>query len=95
MGSADNSATFLHVASQLSAMGVSYIHIVDGIGSTSTTGATWYGRVDSSGFHGCSMPITLAALKTAFGDNLIGNGGYTAESAAAMDAAAGTLRCYE
>ena len=83
MGSADNSATFLHVASQLSAMGVSYIHIVDGIGSTSTTGATWYGRVDSTGYHGYGEPITLKAMRAVFGGKLIGNGGYTKDTAAA------------
>merc|ERR1740138_1689918 len=60
-------------------MGVAYLHVVNGIGQSSPT--TWYGRVGSSGVHGKSAPVTLATLRTVFSGALIGNGGYTAETA--------------
>merc|ERR1719311_248282 len=90
MGALETFDTFMHVARRLAALGVAYIHVVDGVGQSSAP--TWYGRVDSSGFHGCSRPITLENLKEAFGANLIGNGGYTMQTAGArivaQDAAA-------
>lgn len=81
MGSKDAHESFMLFAALLSKMGVGYLHVVDGVGPTSEE--TWYGRVNSGGFHGLSAPITLAELKSAFPGALIGNGGYTAESAAA------------
>jgi N-ethylmaleimide reductase len=79
MGSCDAFDTFMHVAKRLSSMGVAYLHVVDGIGQNSPT--TWYGRVGSSGYHAKDQPITLESLRTVFGGALIGNGGYTAQTA--------------
>lgn len=42
-----------------------------------------FGRVASSGFHGYGAPLTLSELSTVFTGAIVGNGGYTAESAAA------------
>lgn len=57
-----------------------------------TTGDTWFGRTKSSGYHGYGTPLTLAQLKSVFHGALIGNGGYTAQTAvnavAAEEAAA-------
>jgi len=85
MGSVDAYDTFMHVASRLDALGIAYLHVTDGVGQSAPV--TWYGRVSSSGFHGCSAPLSLRALKSAFRGALVGNGGYTAESAAAAIAA--------
>jgi len=91
MGSPDVCETFLHYAARLDSIGIAYLHVTDGIGQA-TTGDTWFGRTKSSGYHGYGTPLTLAQLKSVFHGALIGNGGYTAQTAvnavAAEEAAA-------
>ena len=82
MGDKDTFDTFTTVAKRLKSRGVAYLHVVDGVG-TAAAKPTWYGRVDSNGFHDSSTPVTLAHLKTVFDGALIGNGGYTRETASA------------
>merc|ERR1719454_405212 len=72
----------MHYAARLDAMGLGYLHVTDGIGQAKT-GATWFGRTQSTGYHGFGEPLTLSQLQTAFHGALVGNGGYTAETAAA------------
>lgn len=86
MGSAETAMSFLAAARRLDKLGVAYLHVADGIGNNGPD-ATWYGRVDSVGFHGSGQPITLAALRMAFKGPIIANGGYTAETAAEAVAA--------
>lgn len=82
MGAADNDAAFLRYAVGLSALGVAYLHVQDGVGNGAAS--TWFGKVTTDGFHGKCEPVTLAKLRSVFtSGGLIGNGGYTAESAAA------------
>lgn len=81
MGSATSFDEFLHYAARLSEIGVAYLHVTDGVSSSSSS--SWYGRVTSSGFHGQCPPVSLASLHTVFGGALIGNGNYIAETAAA------------
>ena len=69
MGSPDNRETFLHVAKQLDAYNLAYLHVMDGL---------------AFGFHGMGDPITLTDIRQAFHGPLMGNCGYdqaTAETA--------------
>jgi N-ethylmaleimide reductase len=68
MGSADFRETFLHVAKQLNQHQLAYLHVVDGL---------------EFGFHGLGPPMTLAEFRTVFGGPLMGNCGYTQETAQA------------
>merc|ERR1719393_593806 len=82
MGSADNHADFIHYAARLSDLGVGYLHVQDGVGTN--TAAAWFGKVATDGFHAQSEPVTLSQLRRVFhSGGLVGNGGYTRESAAA------------
>lgn len=72
MGSPDYRETFLYVAQQLSARGLAYLHVMDGLGF---------------GFHGLGTPMTLAEFRSVFHGKLMGNCGYTAEHAEATLAA--------
>ncbi|PSF30499.1 alkene reductase [Aphanothece hegewaldii CCALA 016] len=68
MGSPDYRETFLYVAEQLNAYGLAYLHIMDGLGF---------------GFHELGEPMTLAEFRQVFSQAIIGNCGYTQETAAA------------
>lgn len=68
MGSPDFRETFLYVAQQLSAYGLAYLHIVDGL---------------EFGFHELGEPMTLAEFRSVFTGPLMGNCGYTQETAEA------------
>ncbi len=68
MGSPDFRETFLHVARQLAQYKLAYLHIVDGLGF---------------GFHGYGKQMTLADFRAEFDGPLIGNCGYTQETAEA------------
>jgi len=68
MGSSDFRETFLNVAQQLNAYGLAYLHVVDGLGF---------------GFHELGEPMALAEFRPVFRGSLIGNCGYTQETAAA------------
>merc|ERR1719284_254456 len=78
MGSADNHAAFLRYAARLSDLGVGYLHVQDGVGTTARD-ARWFGKVSTDGFHNLCAPLHLHELRTVFtSGGLIGNGGYTA-----------------
>ena len=68
MGSPDYRETFLYVAQQLNEYGLAYLHVVDGLGF---------------GFHELGEPMTLAEFRLVFTSPLIGNCGYTQETAEA------------
>jgi N-ethylmaleimide reductase len=68
MGSPDFRETFLHTARQLNRYGLAYLHVVDGL---------------AFGFHELGEPMTLAEFRTVFHGPLIGNCGYTRETAEA------------
>ena len=68
MGSKDYRETFLYVAQQLNEYGLAYLHVVDGLGF---------------GFHELGEPMTLAEFRQVFTSPLIGNCGYTQETAEA------------
>lgn len=68
MGSPDYRETFLYVAVQLNRYNLAYLHIVDGL---------------AFGFHGLGDPMTLAEFREVFKGPLMGNCGYTQESAEA------------
>lgn len=68
MGSPDYRETFLYVAEQLSPYGLAYLHVVDGL---------------EFGFHQLGEPMTLREFRPIFKGTLMGNCGYTQESAAA------------
>jgi N-ethylmaleimide reductase len=68
MGSPDFRETFLYAASRLSQYEIAYLHVVDGL---------------AFGFHQLGAPMTLAEIRAVFTGPLIGNCGYTRESAAA------------
>ena len=68
MGSPDFRETFLYAASQLNTFGLAYLHVMDGL---------------EFGFHQLGEPMTLADFRTAFHGPIMGNCGYTAESAEA------------
>jgi N-ethylmaleimide reductase len=66
MGSPDFRETFLHAASQLNRFQLGYLHVVDGL---------------AFGFHQLGAPMTLAEFRTVFTGPLMGNCGYTQETA--------------
>ncbi|MCA8925086.1 MAG: alkene reductase [Planctomycetes bacterium] len=68
MGSPDFRETFLYVAEQLDANGLAYLHVMDGL---------------AFGFHELGEPMTLKEFRGVFHGPLIGNCGYTQESAEA------------
>lgn len=66
MGSPDYRETQLYAASELNAYGLAYLHVMDGL---------------AFGFHQLGEPMTLAEFRTVFKGPLMGNCGYTLESA--------------
>tara|TARA_R110002111_G_scaffold185031_3_gene250954 strand:+ start:82100 stop:83191 length:1092 start_codon:yes stop_codon:yes gene_type:complete len=66
MGSPDYREQFTYVASQLDHFGLSYLHVMDGL---------------AFGFHELGEPMTLAEFRKVFHGPLIGNCGYTQETA--------------
>jgi 2,4-dienoyl-CoA reductase-like NADH-dependent reductase (Old Yellow Enzyme family) len=66
MGSPDYREQFTHVASQLNNYGLAYLHVLGGLGF---------------GFHELGEPMTLSEFRKVFSGPLIGNFGYTRESA--------------
>ncbi|HSH94215.1 MAG TPA: alkene reductase, partial [Roseimicrobium sp.] len=72
MGSPDFRETFTYVASKLDNYALAYLHVVDGL---------------AFGFHGIGNPMILSEFREAFSGPLIGNCGYSQESAEAAIAA--------
>jgi N-ethylmaleimide reductase len=68
MGSPDFREQFTFVASQLDRFGLAYLHVVDGL---------------AFGFHKLGEPMTLAEFRKVFHGPLMGNCGYTKETAKA------------
>jgi N-ethylmaleimide reductase len=68
MGSPDYRETFLYVAKQLDRYELAYLHLVDGL---------------EFGFHKLGTPMTLAEFRNVFKGPLMGNCGYTQETAEA------------
>jgi N-ethylmaleimide reductase len=68
MGSPDFRETFLYVATLLSQYKLGYLHVVDSL---------------AFGFHGLGSAMTLAEFRNVFSGPLIGNCGYTQETAEA------------
>lgn len=68
MGSPDFRETFLYAARQLGRYELAYLHLVDGL---------------AFGFHELGPPMTLAEFRAVFAGPLIGNCGYTQETAEA------------
>ncbi len=66
MGSPDYREQFTYVAQQLDAFGLAYLHVMDGL---------------AFGFHELGPPMTLAEFRKVFNGPLIGNCGYTRETA--------------
>lgn len=66
MGSPDFREQFTFVAGQLDGFGLAYLHVMDGLGF---------------GFHKLGEPMTLADFRSVFHGPLIGNCGYTRETA--------------
>jgi N-ethylmaleimide reductase len=66
MGSPDFRETFLYVAKELDRHGLAYLHVVDGL---------------AFGFHKLGSPMSLSEFREVFGGPLIGNSGYTLETA--------------
>jgi N-ethylmaleimide reductase len=66
MGSPDFRETFLYIAKQLNRHGIAYLHVIDGLGL---------------GFHKLGPPMTLEELRQVFKGPLMGNCGYTQETA--------------
>ncbi len=66
MGSPDYREQFTYVAHQLDAFGLAYLHVMDGL---------------AFGFHELGPPMTLAEFRKVFSGPLIGNCGYTRETA--------------
>src|SRR5207244_3135488 len=66
MGSPDYREQFTFVAGQLDRFGLAYLHVVDGL---------------AFGSHNLGEPMTLAEFRKAFHGPLIGNCGYTRETA--------------
>ena len=66
MGSPDYRQQFTFVAQQLDRFGLSYLHVMDGL---------------AFGFHKLGEPMTLAEFRCVFHGPLIGNCGYTQETA--------------
>jgi len=76
MGIEDNREMFLHVAASLASYNLAYLMLVDGLNGARMS-------------HGKCEPVTLADLQPLLGGKmrLIGNCGYTGETAAARIAA--------
>ena len=68
MGSPEYRELFSYVAQQLNIYGLAYLHIVDGL---------------EFGFHNLGKQMTLSEFKEVFQGPLMGNCGYTKESAEA------------
>lgn len=68
MGSPDFRENFLYVAQQLDSYNLAYLHIVDGL---------------EFGFHKLGEPMNLAEFREVFSQPLMGNCGYTKETAEA------------
>lgn len=68
MGSPDFREQFTYAASQLDQIGLAYLHAVDGL---------------AFGFHELGQPVTLAELRQVFHGPLMGNCGYSQETAEA------------
>lgn len=68
MGSPDYRETFLYMAQQLNTFGLAYLHLLDGLGF---------------GFHELGEPMILKEFRPVFSGPLIGNCGYTQETAEA------------
>jgi N-ethylmaleimide reductase len=66
MGAPDFRETFTYVASQMNAYGLAYLHVVDGL---------------AFGFHEQGAPMTLAEFRAVFDGPLMGNCGYTQQTA--------------
>jgi N-ethylmaleimide reductase len=66
MGSSDYREQFTFVASQLDGLGLAYLHVMDGL---------------AFGFHELGEPMTLADFRKVFHGPLMGNCGYTQETA--------------
>ena len=66
MGSPDYREQFTYVASQLDGFGLAYLHVMDGL---------------AFGFHKLGEPMTLAEFRKVFNGPLVGNCGYTMETA--------------
>ncbi len=66
MGSPDYREQFTYVANQLNSCGLSYLHVMDGL---------------AFGYHNLGEPMTLADFRKVFQGPLIGNCGYTQETA--------------
>jgi N-ethylmaleimide reductase len=66
VGSPDFRETFTHVAAQLNAFGLAYLHVIDGL---------------AFGFHNQGKPMTLAEFRAVFTGPLMGNCGYTQATA--------------
>ena len=66
MGSPDFRETFTYAAAHLDPFGLGYLHLVDGL---------------AFGFHEQGQPMTLAEFRAVFGGPLMGNCGYTQETA--------------
>ena len=66
MGSPDFREQFTFVAKQLDRFGLGYLHVMDGL---------------AFGFHELGEPMTLEEFRQVFHGMLIGNGGYTPETA--------------
>jgi N-ethylmaleimide reductase len=66
MGSPNFREQFTHVATMLDRCGLAYLHVVDGL---------------AFGFHTLGQPMTLAEFRSVFSGPLMGNCGYTLESA--------------
>lgn len=66
MGSPDYREQFTYVGCQLDHFGLAYLHVLDGL---------------AFGFHNLGVPMTLAEFRKVFHGPLIGNCGYTKETA--------------
>lgn len=66
MGSPDYRETFLYAAEQLNGYNLGYLHVMDGL---------------AFGFHELGEPMTLADFRPIFSGTIIGNCGYTQETA--------------
>ena len=66
MGSPEYREQFLAAAGKLNGFGLAYLHVVDGL---------------AFGFHKLGQPVTLAEARKVFSGPLMGNCGYTLESA--------------
>jgi N-ethylmaleimide reductase len=66
MGPPDYREQFTYVASQLNSFGLAYLHVMDGL---------------AFGFHELGEPMTLREFRAVFDGPLMGNCGYTQESA--------------